>query len=382
VVNGRVLLTSVINLGESEEPKKGLYFGGNRPTPPDAVHQWLIVCLDLESGNELWRRQVHEGKPESSIHLKNSFASETPVSDGERFYCYFGNVGVYCLDMQGEVLWSKPIEPKPMRFGWGTAASPVLHEGRLYIVNDNEEASYLLALDKHTGEEIWKIDRDEKSNWATPFVWQNALRTEIVTIGTGGVRSYDLDGKLLWSLTGMSSITIATPFAYDGLLYVSSGYVGDASKPIYAIRPGASGDITLTGEQTSNDWIVWCQKVAAPYNPSTLVYRDRLYVLYDRGLFRCFDARTGEPTYDMQRVEGRAFTSSPWAYDDKIFCLNEDGETFVIKAGDQFEILHTNRLAEDDMCMATPALAGTRLLIRTSARLYCIAQEPSQPAGP
>jgi hypothetical protein len=113
-----------------------------------------------------------------------------------------------------------------------------------------------------------------------------------------------------------------------------------------------------------------------------LVYRDRLYVLYDRGFVRCFDARTGEPTYDMQRIEGRAFTSSPWAYDDKIFCLNEDGETFVIKAGDQFEILHTNRLAEDDMCMATPALAGTRLLIRTSARLYCIAQEPSQPAGP
>jgi outer membrane protein assembly factor BamB len=262
-----------------------------------------------------------------------------------------------------------------MRFGWGTAASAVLHGDRLYIVNDNEEHSFLMALDKYTGDVVWTIDRDEKSNWATPFVWQNAIRTEIVTVGTGGVRSYDLDGKLLWSLQGMSSITIATPFAADGLLYISSGYVMDPMKPIYAIRPGASGDITLAEEQTSNNWIAWSDKSAAPYNPSTLVYRDRLYVLYDRGLFQCFDARTGMAAYDKQRLpEGRAFTSSPWACDDKIFCLSEDGETFVIKAGDQFEILHTNRLEADDMCMATPALAGNRLLIRTSARLYCIAR--------
>ncbi len=378
VMGNRVFLTTVVNTGESEEPKKGLYFGGNRPAPPAAVHQWLVMCLDVASGRELWRRQVHEGKPLSAIHLKNSLASETPVSDGERIYCYFGNLGVFCLDLQGEVVWTVPLEARPTRFGWGTAASPVLHGDRLYLVNDNDAKSYLLALDKHTGKEVWRVDRDEKSNWATPYVWQNAMRTEIVTPGTGQVRSYDLQGQVLWTLTGMSSITIATPYEHDGLLYLSSGYILDLAKPIYAVRPGASGDISLAEGKSSNDWIAWSQSAAAPYNPSTLVYRDRLYVLYDRGFFGCFNAATGAEVYEKQRVpEGRAFTSSPWAYNGQIFCLNEYGETFVVAAGDKFEILHINRLADDDMCMATPAIADDRLFIRTSARLYCI-QRTSQ----
>ena len=240
-------------------------------------------------------------------------------------------------------------------------------------MNDNDEDSYLLALEKQTGREAWRVSRDEKSNWSTPFIWQNERRTEIVTPGTGKVRSYDLDGNLLWSLTGMSSITIATPYEHNGLLYLSSGYVQDPSKPIYAIRPGATGDISLAEDQTSNEWIAWCQRKAGPYNPTTMIYDDRLFVLYDRGLLACFNARSGDALYEPQRLpNGRAFTSSPWAYGGKVFCLNEDGETFVIKAGDKFELLHTNPLAEDDMCMATPAIAGDRLLIRTSARLYCI----------
>jgi outer membrane protein assembly factor BamB len=274
------------------------------------------------------------------------------------------------------VVWTKHLEAQPTRYGWGTAASPVLHQNRLYLVNDNDEQSYLLALDKHTGDEVWRVDRDEKSNWATPYVWQNALRTEIVTPGTGKVRSYDLQGQVLWTLTGMSSITIATPYEHAGLLYLSSGYVLDLSKPLYAIRPGASGDISLSEGKTSNDWIAWSQATAAPYNPSTLIYQDRLFVLYDRGFFGCFNAVTGAEVYERQRIpEGRAFTSSPWAYNGKIFCLNEYGETFVVAAADKFEILHVNRLAEDDMCMATPAITGDRLFLRTSARLYCIRQK-------
>ena len=287
--------------------------------------------------------------------------------------CYFGNIGIFCFDLDGNEIWRKKIEPHQTRFGWGTASSPVLHGDRLYVVNDNDEDSYLLALEKQTGREAWRVSRDEKSNWSTPFIWQNERRTEIVTPGTGKVRSYDLDGNLLWSLTGMSSITIATPYEHKGLLYLSSGYVQDPSKPIYAIRPGATGDISLTEDQTSNEWIAWCQRKAGPYNPTTLIYDDRLFVLYDRGLLACFNAGSGDAFYEPQRLpNGRAFTSSPWAYGGKVFCLNEDGETFVIKAGDKFELLHTNPLAEDDMCMATPAIAGDRLLIRTSARLYCI----------
>lgn len=377
VWNDRVFLTTVVNTGTTEEAKKGLYFGGNRPAP-DSIHRWQVICLDLKSGEIRWERQVHEGKPQSAIHVKSSFASETPVTDGERVYCCFGSVGIFCFDLDGNQLWKHDLEPLPTRYGWGNAASPVLHQGKLYYCNDNDQESYLLALDAKSGKELWQTPRDEKSNWATPFVWENELRTEIVTPGSGAVRSYDLDGKLLWSFKGMSSITIATPYAANGLLVVTSGYVGDKVRPIYAIKPGASADISLQGDATTNEFIVWSLPQAAPYNPSTLVSNDRMFVLYDRGLVACYNARTGAEFFSQKRLpNGRAFTSSPWAMDGKIFCINEDGVTFVLKDSNQFEVLHTNRLAEDDMGMASPAIVGDRLLIRTAARIYCIKKSES-----
>ena len=382
VVGDRVILTTVENTGTTEPAKKGLYFGGERPTPPEAVHRWKVLCLDLASGVLLWERQVHEGVPQTPIHVKSSYASETPVTDGRHVWCVFGSVGIWCLDLDGTVRWERPLPPRPMRYGWGAAASPALHDGRLYLCNDNEEASELVAYDADTGREVWRVVRDEKSNWSTPYVWVNDRRTEIVTPGTGAVRSYDLEGNLLWSLRGMSSITIATPYEADGLLYVSSGYVLDGTKPIYAIRPGAAGDITLPAGETAAEFIAWSAPKAAPYNPSTLVADGRLWVLHDRGFLACHDARTGALHYDSQRLpEGRAFTASPWYAAGKVFCTNEDGVTFVCDAGDDFRILHTNALAEDDMVMATPAIAGGRLLIRTAARVYCIGAVPA-PSAP
>ncbi len=334
VWGNRVFLTTAVNSGTAEEPKKGLYFGGNRPDPPDAVHQWKVYCLDLLTGEILWQHQVHEGKPETPIHVKNSYASETPVTDGQRVYFCFGSIGLFCFDMQGNQLWRHTLEPRKVRFGWGTAASPVLYEERLYLVKDNDEDSYLLALDKRTGEQIWRVARDEKSNWSTPYVWSNERGSEIVTLGSGKVRSYDLDGSLLWSLQGMSSITIATPYAHNGLLYFSSGYVGDRLRPVYAVRPGADGDISLSDDETSNDSVAWCQRTAGPYNPSTLIYQDRLYVLLDRALVACYDPGDGSVVFEPERLpRGRAFTSSPWAYGDKVFCLNEDGVTYVLVPG-------------------------------------------------
>jgi outer membrane protein assembly factor BamB len=369
----RVFLTAVVNLAESEPPKKGLYLGGNRPEPPKSEHHWKVLCLDLATGKVQWEKTVHQGAPETAIHLKSSYGAETPVTDGERVYALFGNVGVFTFTLEGSEVWSKRFEPRKMRFGWGTAASPVWHGGRLFIVNDNDDRAELLALDAKTGQELWRVDRDEKSNWATPFLWENGPRAELITPGSRAVRSYDLDGRLLWSFRGMSGIAIPTPFAGGGLLFVSSGYVGDKLRPLYAIGPGASGDITLKPGETSNEFIAWSNPVGGPYNPSPLFYEGRLYVLYDRGLVSCYDAKTGTVLYDRERLpEGLAFTSSPWAADGRVFCLNEDGLCYVLRAGDQFELLHTNRLAGDDMCMATPALAGDRLLIRTAARLYCL----------
>lgn len=368
----KVFLTAVVNLGDSEPPKKGLYFGGNRPEPPKSEHRSKVFCLDLATGKLEWERTVHRGVPQTAIHLKSSYGAETPVTDGERVYAVFGGVGVYALTLEGEEVWSRKLPPRPMRYGWGYAASPVLYEGRLFLLNDNDERADLSALDAKTGMEAWRVDRDEKSNWATPFVWRNPTPTELVTSGTGAVRGYDLDGKLLWTLRGMSNIAIPTPFAGAGLLFVSSGYVGDKLRPLYAIRPGARGDITLQPGETSNDFIAWSNPTGGPYNPSPLFYDGLVYVLFDRGLVSCFNAKTGEQLYDRERLpRGFAFTSSPWATGGKVFCLNESGVCYVLRAGDEFELLHTNTLADDDMCMATPALAGDRLLIRTAARLYC-----------
>ena len=369
----RVFLTTVVNSGESEAPKKGLYFGGDRPDASKAEHHWKVICLELETGKLQWEKAVHKGAPPAPIHLKSTYGAETPVTDGERVYALFGNLGVFAFNKDGAPVWSERLEPRKTRNGWGTAASPVLHRGRLFVVNDNEDRAELLALDAGTGKELWRVDRDEKSTWATPFIWQNDQRGELITSGSRAVRSYDLDGKLLWSLRGMSGIAIPTPFAGDGLLYVSSGYVGDKLRPLYAIRPGATGDITLPSGQTNNDFIAWSNPVGGPYNPTPLFYQGRIYVLYDRGLVSCYDAKTGKVLYDRERLpEGLAFTSSPWGAGGRVFCLNEDGVCYVLRAGDQFELLHTNKLAGDDMCMATPALAGDRLLIRTAARLYCI----------
>jgi len=368
-----VFLTSVVNSGESEPPKKGLYFGGDRPAPSKSEHQWKVMGLDLGTGRVRWEKSVQRGAPKTPIHLKSSYGAETPVTDGERVYALFGGVGIFCLTAEGEEVWSKPLEPRRTRYGWGTAASPVLQGGRLFLVNDNEDKAELLALDAKTGRELWRVDRDEKSNWSTPFVWENSERTELITTGTRAVRSHDLEGHPLWSLRGMSSIAIPTPCAGDGLLFVSSGYVGDKFRPLYAIRPGATGDISLPPGATNNAFIAWSDPVGGPYNPSPLFYEGRLYVLYDRGLVSCVDVKSGRLLYDRERLpDGFAFTASPWAYNGRVYCLNEDGVCYVLRAGDRFEVLHTNRLSEDDMCMATPALAGDRLLIRTATRLYCL----------
>jgi outer membrane protein assembly factor BamB len=368
----KIFITSAVSQTEAEMPKKGLYLGGNRDKPSDIMHRWMVYCIDLDSGKIIWEKCAHQGIPKNPVHVKNTYASETPVTDGQRVYTYFGNVGLYCYDFDGKELWSKQFGTYKTRYNWGTAASPVLHKDRLYIVNDNEEQSFIVALDKKTGEQIWRVNRDEKSNWATPYIWENEQRTEIITPGTGKTRSYSLDGELLWELGGASAITIPTPFAKNNLLYLTSGFVADRKRPLFAIRPGAKGDISLNDDQNSNQYVVWYQKQGGPYNPSPIVYGDYLYVLYDRGMLSCYDAKTGDEIYSKKKIAAgaNAFTASPWANDGKIFCLSEDGGTFVIQAGTEFKVLGRNKL--DEMCMATPAAVRGSLIIRTLSKLYRI----------
>ena len=219
----RIFVTSVIPMVDQEKPRTGIYLDGRRVNPPPGEHRWMVYCIDFNTGEIRWAREVHRSTPKSARHLKNSFASETPVTDGERVYAYFGNVGVFAFDMDGMPVWSHPIGPFPSRTGWGTAASPVLHDRRLYIVCDNEEQSFLVAFDARTGKQIWRVERDEKSSWSTPHVWQHDGKAEIVTNASSRIRSYDLEGKLLWELGGASSIAIPTPVSRFGMVYISSG---------------------------------------------------------------------------------------------------------------------------------------------------------------
>lgn len=373
IVSGeRIFVTSVIPTGAVEAPAKGLYFGGERDAPK-VEHRWMVYAVDRSSGKIVWEREAHRGVPVAR-HLKNTYASETPVTDGERVYVSFGNVGIFAYDFSGTLAWSVPFTPLPTHSGWGTASSPTLHNGRLYIVRDHEQQSYITALDARTGKAVWRTDRQEATSWATPYVWEHEGRTEIVTAATGKIRSYDLEGKLLWQLGPMSSIAIPTPFSKFGLLYVTSGYVGDTTRPVYAIKPGASGDISLPKGETSNASIAWSLPQGGPYNPSPLVYGDHYYTLFDRGFFTAHDAKTGKEIYTKVRLDPTAsgFSASPWAYNGKLFAISEDGTTYVIQAGPEFKVIGKNVL--DEFTMASPAIDRDSLFIRTASSLYRIAR--------
>ena len=395
----RIFVTTAVEDGDGEEPRMGLYFplGSPRALPPEDrrfpqrkegelmersknLHHWLVYAIGIDSGDVVWSTEVYAEVPIFDRHLKNTYASATPVTDGERLYASFGNIGVFALDMNGTVVWERRFEPRETRLGWGPAAPPVLYEDILFIVNDNDEDSFLVALDTATGEERWRVERDEGTNWSTPFVWRNDLRTELVTAGSDRVRSYDLGSEELWHLSGLNSISIPQPFSQHGLLYVTSGYIGDPVKPVFAIRPGGSGDITLKQGERSNDYIVWYDDSAGPYHPTPLVYGDYYFTLLDRGFFTVHDALTGEELYfteqqvRTQEVRRRVtrgtggFTASPWAYNGMIFVLSEDGDRYVINPENRFNVDATNSL--DEVAMSTPAIAGGSLFIRTRSHLW------------
>jgi outer membrane protein assembly factor BamB len=343
--------------------------------PKEVKLHYLLYCLNLKSGKVEWQKEFYTGQPPGGRHRKNSFTSETPVTDGKLVYVYVANLGLWAFDLKGALVWTTPLEANPIYLDFGTGSSPALTGNLLVIVNDNEKQQYIAAFDKQTGKQVWRTNRDiggknqpaRRSGWATPFVWRHALRAEIVAVGPGEVISYDLAGKELWRLSGMSATPIPMPFAYDGLLYLDGG----RGAPLFAVRPGAAGDISLGKEQTSNEYIVWSQARGGTYLPSPVAYEGGVYVLNETGILSRFDAKTGKLTYKT-RIDpaAAAFTTSPWAYNGKLFCLSEEGQTFVIAAGEQFQLLRVNAL--DEMAQATPAIVGERLLVRTETRLYSI----------
>ena len=398
VTGGKVYITTVTTDGKSKPPQIGTEYSNEyvaelmkqglpekevidrvtaRDTelPHEVTLHYFLYCLDLKSGKVEWQKEFHTGRPPGGRHRKNSFVSESPVTDGKFIYLYTANLGLWAFDLKGKQAWSTPLEANPIYLDFGTGSSPALAGNLLVIVSDNDKQQYIAAYDKKTGKQVWRTNRDlggkgdrvQRSGWSTPYVWRHALRTEIVAVGPGEVVSYDLAGKELWRMSGMSPVPVPTPFAYEGLLYINGG----RGRPLFALRPGATGDISLKKDQTSNEFIVWSQARGGTYLPSSVAYQGAVYTLTETGILNRYDAKTGKQTYKT-RIDpaATAFTTSPWAYNGKLFCLSEEGQTFVISTGEEFKLLGVNNL--DDMAQATPALVGERLLIRTEQRLYSI----------
>jgi outer membrane protein assembly factor BamB len=361
-------------LSQDEIMKRAQARDNEMPDESDEV-RYMVYALDAATGQIRWEREATKTLPFGGRHRKNTYASETPFTDGERLYVSFGqNVGMFCYSLDGTLLWKRQWEPRPIYLDFGTASSPTVHAGRVYLLHDNEADASLVALDAKTGEEVWRTPRAGsglKSSWMTPFVWTHPLRTEIVTTGHGMVLSYGLDGTELWRVTRMSMPT-ASPLAYDGMLYVGTGSQGDANRPFHAIRPGASGDITLKEGETSNAFIAWSQPRVSGYTPSPLVHQGRAYLVHDTGILSVLDAKTGKTLY-RARVGGggHTFSASPVAAGSRIFFLTEEGVTFVLDSADEYREIARNDL--DEMSLATPAIAGDALYLRTESKLYKIA---------
>jgi len=398
VTGGKVYVTTVTTDGKSKPPQTGTEYSNEyvaelmkqelsmeevikRVTerdielPHEVMLHYFLYCLDLKSGKLEWKKEFYTGHPPGGRHRKNSFVSETPVTDGKSIYVYVANLGLWAFDLKGNQTWTTPVDASPIYLDFGTGSSPALADNLLIVVSDNEKQQYIAAFDKQTGKQAWRTNRDlggkrqpvQRSGWSTPFVLRHALRTEIVAVGPETVISYDLTGKELWRMSGMAATPIPTPFAYEGLLYINGG----RGRPLFAIRPGATGDISLKEGETANEYVVWSQPRGGTYLPSSVAYQGFVYTLTETGILNRYDARTGKQTYKT-RIDpaATAFTTSPWAYNGKLFCLSEEGQTFVVNTGEEFQLSHVNEL--DDFAQASPALVNDRLLIRTEHRLYSI----------
>lgn len=341
-----------------------------------AVYRWEVQCLDAATGELLWRQVAREGHPLLERHSSNTYASETPITDGERVYAYFGMTGLFCYDMQGEPLWQKDLGNYEMRAGWGTSSSPVLHDGKLFLQIDNQEQSFIVALGAATGEEVWRMDRGEPSHYSTPVVWTNGQRTEIVTCGQRA-RSYDPNtGDLLWELDLTGGRSSATPLAVGDRLYIGTelrnrGGDDDGGGILFAVKAGAMGDISLGEGESSNEFVLWRLDKAGLQMASPVLCEGHLYVLERRsGVLHCVNAESGEMAYEKRMPGARAFWASPWVYKDKVYCPDDTGNTHIVQGGPDFNVLGKNTIEE--RIWSTAAIANGALYLRTVDSIYCI----------
>jgi len=371
VWGNRVFLTTAIEgpVVPGAKAVKHVVEGDKEFLHPDSVgadrkHTFKVIALDRETGKILWQSTAWEGTPYDNRHRKSSYAASTPATDGKLVYAFFGTEGLYAYDFKGNLAWKTQLGNLGT-VGMGTGTSPILF-GDLVIVQCDEEngaSSFIVALDKKTGKEVWKTARKVQVSWATPLLVKTATRTELITSGTEMVISYDpATGKELWRHKGVESNAIPSPVANNEMVFLVAGF---PAKIALAIRLGQNGDLTGTPN------VPWKYEKGTAYVPSPIVYGDYLYLTTDRGILTCIDTKTGEVKYEGGRIPIPAtFTASPVAFEGKILMTSEDGDTFMVKAGPKHEVLGTNSVGEP--VYASPAIADGRIFIRGEKNLYCI----------
>jgi outer membrane protein assembly factor BamB len=366
----RVFVTAAAPLGTAAPAKYSGAAGAHDEVPITHRQKFMVIALDRRDGKILWERTVREELPHQGGHVTASLASSSPITDGERIYAHFGSWGLYCQDLKGELLWKADFGHLETLHGHGEGSSPVLH-GETLIVNwDHEGESFVAALDKRTGKELWKTPRERASSWSSPIVVEHAGRAQVIVSGSKRLRAYDLaDGKLIWECGGLSvENVVATPVAGHGMVFAGSTY--DQSGVLAVRLDGAAGDITGT------EHVAWRRRRGAPYVPSPVLVGDALMFLnhFQGGIITRVNARTGEDQPGAFRIPGmHTIFASPVAAAGRIYVTSREGLTGVLKDGDQLEILAQNRL--EDQFSASPALVGDSIFLRGEKYLYCLAAE-------
>ncbi len=386
VWENRLYMTAAVPLDEADQDKIGpeVHNGGYGRDRDDLVnvgYKYQVLCIDADTGDRIWECTVKKGKPPIPRHSTNTYATETPVTDGNQIYAYFGMNGVHCVDMNGNIVWQKDLGAYEMRAGWGTASSPTLLEDRLFIQVDNEKQSFLTALDTKSGQELWRVDRDERSQYSSPIIWKNSIRNELI-LGGMVYRSYDpATGKVLWQLDMNKGRSSATPVSFGDRLYIGNelrnrGGADDGGGRLFRIRPGGSGDITPRNGQQTGEHVEWRTDDSGIQMASPTHLAGNLYFFERRlGIVHCVDADTGRIEYKKRVPGGREFWASPWTDGKYLFAMDSNGNTHVIAAGDEFQVTNVNKLQEH--AWGTPAVAGGRIYLRTAKHLYCIADDDS-----
>ncbi len=337
-------------------------------------HTWRIYCLDKKSGQIVWSQTAYEGIPRAKRHVKATQANSTPVTDGRYVVALFGSEGLNCYDLNGKLLWKKDLgilnpglwdDPTS---SWGHSSSPVIYKDLVIVQADGHKQSFIAAFDLKNGSQAWRVDRSEITSWSTPTLSTESKRTVLIANGGRFIRGYDpLTGKELWRFSDHDTqVKMQAPQVTHDLIYVTGGY--PAGRPMYAFKPGATGDISLKPGQDTNDFVAWSTNKGSPYTPTPIVYGDLFYVVADNGVLSAYEAKTGTLVY-QQRLPS-SFSASPVASDGKLYLSSEDGDVFVVRAGPKFELLAKNVM--DQPLMATPAISDGLLIVRTKDFVYAV----------